>query len=269
MPQILKRRPGDAFLPARDWNSVADAVNGGVSFGPPAFGSFFSPSVLVRNDTGSDRSMFDCISLGDPLYELATDGSVDLIFAGETADEDKPAAILVEPIAHDATEPKFGRALLFGLAYALVGPAAATTILRAKPDAANHRLVPDPTGSTILLGAPSTTTTKLLPVLLGAGSSAGGTYLYTLTADMSGGSGTATIRTIDDATLIGTGKTVVSTLGFFDGLVTGQRGTCVLSGSNYYATGPYVTGVRWDDPNIETSRDGGSSWDNVDVTELC
>ena len=213
MPQIAKRKPGDRYLPARDWNSVADAVNGGITVRPPAFASVFDPTVLVRNDTGADLAMFECISLGDPLYELETDGSVDLIFAGETADPMKPAAILTEPIAHDAVNPRYGRAILFGKAYALVGAAAATTILRATPDAANDRLAPDPSGSVILLAAPSTSTTKLLPVLLGASGDEGTGLAKTPAGGISAMSG---VGTVGDPWVFGSGTCKKVTIDFAD-----------------------------------------------------
>lgn len=172
MPQIGKRKPGDRSLPARDWNAVADTINGGVSNAPPPLNSLFSPTVLVRNDTGEDLDSFDCISLGEPLFALQADGSVDLVFAGEKADADKPAAICVEPIAHDASNKRYGRVWLYGLAYAFVGPAAAVTDLTAAPSPTNNRLAPG-SGNVILLAAPSTTVEKLLPVLLsGSGDNA-------------------------------------------------------------------------------------------------
>jgi hypothetical protein len=270
MPQVKKIRAGDMQISAKGWNDIADAINGGVSAGPPAFGSLFSASVLVRNDTGSDRNQFDCLSLGEPLFELESDGSADLIFAGEVADADKPAAILTEPIAHNASDKRFGRALIYGLAYAWVGQATATTVTRATPDATNHRLDPSDDGNIVLLAAPSTTETKLLPVLLGAAGGGGDKhYLYTLTAAMTSGSGTATIRNLADDTEIETGATILGPRGLFDGLAIGRGGPCVKQGGAYYALGPYVTKVRWDDPDLEYSKDDGTNWTNIDTAEDC
>jgi hypothetical protein len=167
MPQIRKHKPGDKRLRAADWNNIADAVSGGLGQRPPPINSTMAATVLVRNDTGADLDAFDCISLGEPMWDLQPDGSADLIFVGETADADKPAAILAEPIAHDATNKRFGRAWVYGLAYATVGPAAAITDLAAAPDPANARLAPG-SGNVQLLAAPSTTVETLLPVLLGA-----------------------------------------------------------------------------------------------------
>ncbi|QDV26962.1 hypothetical protein [Aureliella helgolandensis] len=120
------------------------------------------------------------------------------------------------------------------------------------------------------LPAPSTTVEKLLPVLLGAAGGGGDThYLFTLTAAMSSGYGTATIRTMSDAEEIETGAVVAGTLGLFDGLAIGQRGICIKSGANYYAIGPYVTQVRWDDPDLEYTKDDGTNWTNIDTAEDC
>ncbi|QDV26943.1 hypothetical protein [Aureliella helgolandensis] len=269
MPQISKRKPGDRSIPATDWNNIADAINGGVGHRPPPRAGFYVPTVLVQNDTGADLQAFQCISLDDPLFALETNGSVDLIFSGKAADPDKPAAIVTEPIAHDASNKRCGRAWIYGLAYALVGPAASASDLTAAPEAANKRLAPG-AGSVQLLAAPSTTVEKLLPVLLGAASGGGDShYLFTLTSAMSSGYGTATIRSISDSEEIETGASVVDTLGLFDGLASGKRGICIKSGEAYYAIGPYVTAVRWDDPDLEQSKDGGDTWENIDTAEDC
>lgn len=94
-------------------------------------------------------------------------------------------------------------------------------------------------------------------------------FLYTLTSAMSAGSGTATIRNMADDTQIATSQTVVDTLGFFNGLAIGQRGICVNSGGTYYAIGPYVTKVRWDDPDLEYTKDNDTTWVNIDTAEDC
>jgi len=58
-------------------------------------------------------------------------------------------------------------------------------------------------------------------------------------------------------------------LGHFNGLTSGYRGICAKQGGNYYALGPYVTAVRWDDPDLEFSRDNATTWINVDTAEDC
>ena len=71
-------------------------------------------------------------------------------------------------------------------------------------------------------------------------------YLFTLDADMSGSSQTATIKTMDDATTIGTSIAVVNTLGHFSHLLSGDRGVCVLVNGVYYAIHPEATSYTGD-----------------------
>ena len=94
-------------------------------------------------------------------------------------------------------------------------------------------------------------------------------YLFTLTATMASGSGACTIRNMADDAEIATSQTVVDTLGFFDGLASGQRGICIRQGGVYYAIGPYVTSVRWDDPDLEYSKDDATTWVTIDTAEEC
>ncbi|MCA9157545.1 MAG: hypothetical protein KDA72_04415, partial [Planctomycetales bacterium] len=143
--------------------------------------------------------------------------SVDLIFAGETADADKPAAILTEPIAHDATNKRFGRAWIYGLAYAAVGPAAAITDLTAAPDPANARLAPG-SGNVQLLAAPSTSAETILPVLLGAGT-AQGKLFKTPGGGIAAASGTgpytwgsATCTVVSDGGVVGTDTEIIKNI---------------------------------------------------------
>lgn len=94
-------------------------------------------------------------------------------------------------------------------------------------------------------------------------------YLFTLTGTITGGGGAATIRNMADDTEIATGQTVNDPLGHFEGLTAGYRGICFLQNGEYYALGPYVTQVRWDDPDLEYSRDDGTTWINIDTAEDC
>lgn len=164
MNQIRKVSAGDALnIRARDWNALADIANGRVGSGRPGLNGNQSISVLVRNDTGGDLARYRCVTLDDPIYDLESDGSVDLIFKATAADSAKTPAILSEIIA----DGKFGRAWIYGLAYAWVGPGT-TTIRNANPSSSSNRLAPTAGGSVRLLGAPSASVEKLLPVLLGA-----------------------------------------------------------------------------------------------------
>lgn len=114
--------------------------------------------VWVRNDSGADRERFECVKLGDPLWEMLADGTTDLMFAGEAAGTGT-TAILLEPIA----QTEFGKAVIHGLALAKVAGGTGTM---AAPNASG---VLEPGSGTIkLLASPHATLEKLLPVLLGA-----------------------------------------------------------------------------------------------------
>lgn len=175
--RVNKRNAGDPLnIPAKEWNAIADAVNFGVSQSRGGGQLSQSITVLVRNDTGEDLDRFDCASLAAPLFTLETNGSADLIFSLVKADPTKPPAILTEPIAHDATNKRYGRVWIHGLAYAFVGPGATTSIY-GLPTATNNRLTPG-SGDIRLLAAPSASAETLLPVLLGGGASSGSGILF-------------------------------------------------------------------------------------------
>jgi hypothetical protein len=172
MGSISKVTPGSPMvIKATEWNAVADLVNVGVNQSVPGTGIQQSISVLVRNDTGEDLDRYDTIALGEPIFTLQADGSVDLIFIGVKADPAKPVAICIEPIAHDATNKRFGQAWIHGLAYAFVA-AGSTSATTGNPTASGNILTPG-SGPVRLLGAPHASETRLLPVLLGAGGGGG------------------------------------------------------------------------------------------------
>ena len=95
-------------------------------------------------------------------------------------------------------------------------------------------------------------------------------YLFTLTSTLTSGvAATADIRTIDDSELFTDDVPINDPLGHFEGLTSGYRGWCLAWEGEYYALGPYVTQVRWDDPDLEYSRDGSTTWINIDTAEDC
>jgi hypothetical protein len=234
--RVNKRNAGDPLnIPAKEWNAIADAVNFGVSQSRGGGQLSQSITVLVRNDSGEDLDRFDCASLGAPLFTLETNGSADLIFSLVKADKEKPPAILTEPIAHNATNKRYGRVWIHGLAYAFVGPGA-TTSKFGVPTATNNRLTPG-SGDIRLLAAPSASAETLLPVLLGAG---GATtfYVYVLTADMGTNSTTAAIYNFQvpfdgTAGLVASGATLLNTLSLASHQVTGGKGVCFAFGTGY------------------------------------
>jgi hypothetical protein len=125
--------------------------------------------VWVRNDSGSDRSRFDCMALGDPIFDLNMDGSVDLLFGADTvADSTDTPAILIDSVA----DGSFGRAVINGMALAKVKAASSVSDLFAEPDTGSQ-LAAVSSGSIQLLAAPSTSAATLLPVLVGVGGLAG------------------------------------------------------------------------------------------------
>lgn len=248
------------------WNAIANQHARGElrSPTPPRLNAYDPNSrvALVKNTTGADRAAFDTMAIEGLLWDLEADGTADIIFELAAAAADKQPAILIEPIAAG----EFGRAVVDGLAIAKVkgGTGSQATI-----DAAGHRLEPAESGAIVLLQTPHATEERLLPVVLHAGRPAETHFLFTLTEAISSGSGSATIRDITDSEEIETGATLYDPLGHFDGLTSGYRGFCFASGAAYYALGPYVTKVRWEDPVLEYSRDGASTWLNIDTAEDC
>ncbi|HBE69155.1 MAG TPA: hypothetical protein DDW52_13475 [Planctomycetaceae bacterium] len=244
------------------WNETADqALNGDII--APKGDSLSSQGtwVWIKNTTGGTVSRFQTLALGSEVFTLDLDGSVDLIFTAVSADPDEQPCVLIDTIG----DGELGRAIIHGLAYAITESGTGNF---AEP-AATNKLSPSSSGSIQLLTA-ATGAETLCAVLLGVGTEGGDThYLYTLTSPMSGGSGTAEIRDMLDGSQVSASESVRDTLGQFDGLPTGARGICIAQGGDYFAIGPYVTGVRWNDPNLEYSKDGGSSHTNIDTAEDC
>lgn len=190
--------------------------------------------VWLRNDSGTDRARFECMALGDPLFDMLPDGTVDLLFSADTADADKTPVILLEPIADGA----FGRGVIHGLAIAKVGPGEPTDSY-AYPDGTNHGLATG-RGSVKLLAVPGdedtelfddfyddfyedffggwTAGVKLLPVLLGVGSQGmilaktpeGGIPAASGSGPYAWGSATCTV--VSDAGVVGTDTEVIKNI---------------------------------------------------------
>jgi hypothetical protein len=236
--RVNKRNAGDPLkIPAKEWNAIADAVNFGVSQSRGGGQLAQSITVLVRNDAGEDLDRYDCASLGDPMFTLESDGSVDLMFALVKADPAKPPAILTEPIAHDATNKRYGRVWIHGLAYAFVGPGA-TTSLFGLPTATDNILTPG-SGNVRLLGAPSASETLLLPVLLGASGNAANKFACRLMAAWSARVVSCEIYKLDGATVIYEETAdVYDPLSVFAALDVDDWQYCTLQDGKYYAADP-------------------------------
>lgn len=219
--------------------------------------------IVVKNTSGTDRQIYEVGKLGPLLWDLETDGTSGVCWEIATATTTDTPVILLEPIADGG----FGRAIVDGLALALVSGGTGDF---AEVDVANNRLKPAVSGSIKLLQSPHASALRLLPVILGAGGIGGNAhYLFTLTGTISSGIGTATIRNLDDSADIATGVSLKDPLGHFDGLTSGYRGFCFSAGGIYYALGPYVTKVRWDDPDLEYSRGYAAAWLPIDTAEAC
>lgn len=160
----------------------------------------------VRNDTGADRKRFECVSLGDPLYDSELDGSVDLLFKAEESDPAKTPAILIDDIA----DGEYGRAVCYGLAEALV-EGGDITHKYAKPTTSNT-LEPSASGPFRLLKAPDASAQKLLPVLW-VGAATGANITFEIQSLDEAVSGPYTGLVIGTVTVRGTSPTIPELIG--------------------------------------------------------
>jgi hypothetical protein len=228
---------------AKTWNAIADVVNGGrvdaasQAAQAPA-GGMNAGWVWVKNTSGSDRSRFDCMALGDPVMNLTNDGQVDVLFKCDTADPDASPAILLEPIA----DGRVGRAVIYGLCLAKVSIATSTSLLFAEPQTSDHNLKAVASGKIKLLKAPSTSAITLLPVVVGVGGAGEQHFIYSLTDDMGASGSTADIYELQvpffSTGLVESGATLKDTLGLGAHQVTGGRGICVQRGDEFWVITP-------------------------------
>lgn len=164
-----KVNPGDPFnFPAGLQNDLIDLLNSTGVGNKQALGLIGAAAqgvvVMVKNTSGADRLRWDCVALDTTLrYALGSNGVESVIFNAITADPNKPAAILQEPIANN----KLGRALIFG--YTLARCQSGTATLTAARPANTANLQPIAGGSVRLLAAPSPSAASLIPVLIGFG----------------------------------------------------------------------------------------------------
>jgi hypothetical protein len=170
--KYAKAKPGqDLAISAGLYNDAVDF------FGPRAgfqadrtFGAKPQGVVVkVKNVSGSDRSRWDCMALGDTRFTIGDDGEESVIFEVDTAADDETPAILQEPIA----DGKFGDALIFGYTLARIADANAATDLRGTPNATDHNLSASSDGPVQILAAPSTSADSVRPVIIGAGAELG------------------------------------------------------------------------------------------------
>lgn len=160
----------------------------------------------VKNDTGADRSRFECVSLADPIFDSELDGSVDLLFSAIASDPDKTPAILIDDIA----DGEFGRAVCYGLAEALVD-GSAITYKYAKPTTSNT-LEPAKSGPFKLLKAPHASSQKLLPVLW-VGTATNVNITYTIDSLDTPSTGPFTGLNVATVTIKGTSPSIPELIG--------------------------------------------------------
>lgn len=229
IPKVSKGAP--LQIAARDWNNIADAVNlkGGlsVSDGDKSLSNFGLIWVWVKNTSGNDRGRFDCMSLGDLVFNIETNAQQDIVFEAKTADASKLPVILQEPIANN----RIGRAAIAGLTLAKVATASSTSHLSGTPNASGHNLTPGQDGPSQLLASPSTSAATLRPVLLGLRNN-NALFRFALTATLSGSSAAATIKTMAGSTV--ETSTVSDPESIFTGLASGKSGLCYLQNGVYY-----------------------------------
>ena len=166
---MKKVRSGDPLsIKADDWNRLVDLA--GTSFnqaggsGEKSQSTFGLIWVFVKNTSGADRDRYDCMSLGDLVFNVETNAQQDVIFEAKTAASDKTAIILLESIANN----RIGRAAIFGPTLAKVAVASSTSLMAAEPNASGHNLTASASGSIRLLASPSTSVVTLRPVILGS-----------------------------------------------------------------------------------------------------
>jgi hypothetical protein len=156
------------------WNKLADQqARGELRRLPPVTLQTYDPNARVvraKNESGSDRVAFDCMAIDGLLWDLEADGSADVVFSLGTADPNKAPAILLEPIADDGV----GLVVIDGPAIAKIDQATSTSFRWADPQASTHSLEAAGSGSIKLLQAPSTTGSKIMPVILNAGAGGDG-----------------------------------------------------------------------------------------------
>lgn len=173
--RLRGQRPKLSAAEVNKWNRQANRAVLAVPETPPT-SEGYNPNSRVafcKNVSSNTRTKFDCMAITGMVWDLNPDGTHGLVFEINTADPDKPPAILVTPIGAGRT----GLAVVDGLALAKVGAGSDDLGV---PDAANHRIDPDPDGAIKLLVFPHASEMRLLPVVLNAGSGGAGTGITDL-----------------------------------------------------------------------------------------
>lgn len=256
------------------WNKLADQhARGELRKIPVPQLRSYDPSsriALVKNTSGSDRAAFESMAIDGLEWELDTAGTSDIVFKLITADPAKAPAVLLDPIANG----DIGRAVLDGLAIALVGGGSG---LIGTPDATNHRIKPDSSGSIKLLAAPHASSVRLLPVVLNAGAAGGAGKIFLTPgggiAARSGttvSSATCTVYKFVGGTLTtdSTTETVYNPWPVAIPAAFYMIGIKELSTNEWVAMSPGIIDVRWSDPNLEQTLDK-ATYATIDTLVEC
>jgi hypothetical protein len=202
---------------AAEWNSIAESYNSG-AIGASGYPGRRLPEssglVYVKNNSGSDRLRWDCMTLGNTTETIGNDGNELIVFAATTASSDGTPVILQEPIAAGL----LGVGRIFGQTLAKLATASDAGHLNGTPNASGHNLTPGADGPIKILSAPSTGGASVRPVLLGAAARneiliktpGGGIAAATGTGPYTFGSATCTV--VSDAGVVGSETVTVKNI---------------------------------------------------------
>lgn len=261
------QRPRLRASEVNKWNQVAALVDQGILRPGRQRPLGYDPSsrvALVKNSSGADRSRFQTMAITGLVMDLATDGSVDVVFTAGAADPAEAPCVLIDEIASD----EIGRAVIDGPALALV---AGGTGDFAEANAPGHNLTPVSAGSIKLLKAPHATDETLVPVVLNVGSAGGSRIVQTPGGGIAASWGSASCAeyklSAGSPVATGANLTVYNPWPFqlpaSMYVVANQE-----LGNAWVAVHPGVIDVRWISPNLEQSRNG-TTYLNIDQAEAC
>ncbi len=219
-------------LSAREINRLNAAVRSinklGGTFDPQRQPNQFSWYVLVRNDSGFDRSRFDTMAIRSMVWPLDDDGSSDVVFAAiDTDSAENVPIVLVEDIAVD----QVGWACAHGVCLANV-KGTNTNHRTGAPNYLTNEIDSSFSGAIKLLSPPASKSTQLIPVILGAHTFA--KYSFTLLEDVSANEALAKIETMDKSDVIADVATVRYKWGVLDGARAGYEGDCTPYGDSFF-----------------------------------
>lgn len=262
--------PGDRFAPptAFEHNAMLDAgraiLAGKTGLSPGSQGLLSPQSCTLRviNKTGAARERYECVSLGDPSWDLDEKHNIrNIVIEADAADPDKPIAILQEPLNTD----RVGLAVVSGPSLLRFDTfAAVKNFAIAKT---NHKLDVSDSGPIRVIKAVSN---SYGIGVLGAGGGGGSSNLVQTTGTIAqNASGTCTIYRIISGTPTSQSDTISVLNPWPFTIPSGMR---ILANQDtygdWYAVHPGITNVRWIDPDLEQTLDG-TTYTNIDTAVTC